>query len=305
MKNIKHIFSFGDSHIVGDELCSPDIPPLVDYLKTVQTDEVTGSIKVPQRNLDKIYNTAREIYHDYFHKQKQDFKLLENYKSFSGYLSRIYKCPLNNYAESGSSNLQSYIKFNKMLPAISEIASNLKNDEKILVIYGLTEIERSTSFLPNGKVKPRSPLWNLHNEHRKDAEKYIELLEKFGDDTLAKLFKVHMQINAVLGLLPDNCDVIFVDPAGLFIDRNTNFKHTPFVKIQSYQTFIDNRLSKITEQVMVSIRENLFSDYLYSNNVCNKFKNQEDFLKLMPMSHFTEQHHEIFSALIYEYYEKL
>lgn len=304
MTNIKHIYSFGDSHVAGDELCSSEISKLVEYLKTVKCDDITNAIKVPQKNLDKIYSNVRKIYREHF-ASKNDLYTNESKKSFPGQLSALLDCDYNNYAESGSSNLQSYIQFISKLPSIKKLANTLNSNDKILIIYGLTEIERSTFINDQRKAKARSPLWNLNNEHRKDAEKYIELLEKFGDDTLAKLFKVHMQINAVRGLLPDNCDVIFVDPAGLFIDKTKveiqYHSNQPFIRIQSYENQIDNSLSEITNQVQTSIRDHMFNDCMYSVNMYNNFDNKEDFYKLMPLSHFTEQHHKQFALLLYNH----
>lgn len=304
MTNIKHIYCFGDSHVAGDELCSPEIPKLQEYLKTVESNHITDAVKVPQKNLDNIYFKVREIYQGHF-ASKKDLRANENKKSFPGQLATLLDCGYDNYAESGSSNLQSYIQFIDILPSIKQLANTLNSNDKILIIYGLTEIERSTFIDVDCKPRARSPLWNLHNEHRKDAEKYIELQDQFGDDTLIKLFQIHMQINAICGLLPNNCNVVFVDPTGLFIDRNKvgikTHNNQPFIRIQSYEDGIDDSLKEVANQVHTLIRDHMFNDCMYSVNVYNNFDNKEDFYKLMPLSHFTEQHHRQFALLLYNY----
>ena len=305
MTTIKHIYSFGDSHVAGDELCSPEVPELIEYLKTVECDSITGAVKMPQQNLDKISTKVRELYKSYYTNQSINFKLLESQKSFSSQLSKLLDCSFDNYAENGSSNLQSYVKFCNTLPKIKTHSNTLKDNERILIIYGLTEIERSTFFNHNTKALARSPLWNLHNEHRKDAEKYIELLDMFGDDTLAKLYKIYMQVNAVRGQVPNNCDVVFVDPGGLFVDKSTvkvpELRNLPFIRVQSYKNFVDDSHNDTADQVLTSIRDCMFNDCLFSTNVHDRFVDKNDFFKLMPLSHFTEQHHKQFAHLLYSF----
>jgi hypothetical protein len=301
MKKISHIYSFGDSHVSGDELCTPLVSGLLEYLKTVETDNITGSIKIPQRNLDEIYQEVRKIYYSY-----QNYHDLENEKSFVGYLSKLLKCGYDNLAESGSSNLQSYIQFNRFLPSIQKKSASLNDNEKMLVIYGLTEIERATHFQEDGSAKARSPLWHMHGPNRKNAEKFIELQEMFGDDITTKLYKLYMQMNAIKGQLPDNCDIVFVDPAGLFIDRNKikipKLDTRPFIRIQSYINMVEgDEIEKETQFISSKIHENIFNECMYSKNILDKFEDSNNFFKLMPLGHFTENHHKFFAFLLYQY----
>jgi len=253
------IFAFGDSHVAGDELIL-DNGTTIPGLANLKPKDFSNKHRTLQNHntgfLGQYYKTCCDYYGG-----ADKLEALEKEMCFVASLARkLNVTDVKNFAKHSSSNLKIFYTFLKHFP--------FESTQNILLIVGITEINRSAKFI-NNEIECWNPIWFPQD---KNALQYIDLNDTWGNDTVMSLYSTYSIILAIKNMVSSNVKCVFLDTNGNFL--TDSYADEP---------------SEEYDIVITKIKKELLPYCMLNFNIPDRH----------PRSHFTLSHHNLLTEKLF------